>query len=184
MAVMIDIIGSVVIAGIVLLAILGLNANMNQAMYNKTFSLVTQTNAVALARMIEYDVTKIGYHTPSPALLVASPDTISFKADLKDDGTVHTVKYFSGSTSTLSWTKNPNDRMVYRVLDGSVTSMNLGVTSLVFKYYDVNGIVTTDPKSVKSVNVYFTVQSPEPVDTGYCSSYWQKTINSKNLNIN
>ena len=181
MAILIDIVGSLVIAGIIFLAILGLNVNMNQATYNKTFALITQSNAVALARMIEFDFVKMGYHSPKPMILAAGSDSISFKSDLSNDGTVHTVKYYFGSTSTLGSTKNPNDRLMYRVQDGTVTPMNLGLTSFSLSYVDSSGFTTTKADSIRGITVAFSVQSSEPVDTGYCGAYWQKIFFPKNL---
>lgn len=181
MAILVDIVGSLVIAGIVLLSILGLNVNMNQATYNKTFSLVTQSNTVALARMIEFDFAKIGYHSPKPMILTAGPDSISFKSDLGNNGTVHTIKYYLGSTSTLAFTKNPNDRLLYRVQDGTVIPMNLGLTRFSLSYVDSSGFVTTKPDSIRGIYVAFDVQSSEPVDAAYCGAYWEKSFYPKNL---
>lgn len=181
MAIIIDIVGALVIAGIIMLAVLGLNEDLTVATYNKTFTLLTQTNAVALARMIESDFVKMGYHTPVPAVLAAGPDSIVFLADLHDAGTVNTVKYRIGPTGSLGFTKNPRDRILYRVEDGVVTAANLGVTSLTFSYYRVDGYGTSAPDSVKSINVTFVVQSPEPTDSSYSEAVWQKKIYPKNL---
>jgi len=181
MAILIDIVGSLVIAGIIFLTILGLNVNMNQATYNKTFSVITQSNAIALARMIEYDFVKMGYHSPKPMILSAGADSISFVADLANDGTVHTVKYRLGSTSTLASTKNPNDRLLYRVQDGATIPMNLGVISFSLSYVDSAGFKTTKADSIRGITVAFNVQSSEPVDTGYVAAYWQKIFYPKNL---
>jgi len=187
MSVLIDIIGAAIIAGIIILSIFGLNVNLSMANYNKLFTLTTQTNTVALAQMMEYDMVKIGFHVPNPkssAVLAAKPDSIVFKADLNDSSTVNTVKYYLGSTSTLAFTKNPRDRMIYRVQDGVVTAMNLGVTSLSIAYYNVDGQVTARPDSVRSMLVKFTVESPVPVDTSYSTAFWEKKIYPKNLWIN
>ncbi len=181
MSILMDIIGASVIAGIIMLSILGLNTNLNSAAYNKTFSLVTQTNTVALGRMIEYDMVKMGYHTSKPALLTAKSDTITFMADLADAGAVNTIKYYMGPVNGLTSTKNPRDRMLYRVQDGNVIAMNLGLTSLVFSYFDTDGDSTATPSLVQSINVKFTVESIEPVDTTYSAAFWEKRIYPKNL---
>lgn len=181
MAVIIDIIGAAIIVGIILLAIFGLNANLNQASYNKNFSLIVQTNTVTLARMIEYDFVKIGFHTPRPCILAATSDSISFMADLGNDGTVHAVQYYVSPVSVLGTTKNPRDRLIYRVEDGEVIAANLGLTSLALSYFDGYGNVTSSPDSIRSIDVRFKVESPEPVDTGYIASFWQKRIYPRNL---
>src|SRR5260221_13424951 len=99
MWVILDIFGASIIAGIILVAIFGMNVNLDQATYNKTFTLITQTNTVALARMIEYDFVKIGYHTPKPAVLAAKSDSISFyMADPTNPGVAYyPVQYYVSS---------------------------------------------------------------------------------------
>src|ERR1051326_2946848 len=191
MTVLIDIIGATLILGILILSIFGMDTNLNQANYNKTFTLITQTNCVTLARIIEFDFVKMGYHVPkdssvSPprnaAIIAVKSDSIVFKADLRNNGTVNTVRYYIGSTSTLGSTKNPRDRMLYRVEDGNVIAAHLGLTNLSFSYYNGDGIATSRTDSIRSVNVFFTVESPEPVDTTYSAAFWQKKIYPKNLN--
>jgi hypothetical protein len=184
---MIDIIGAAVIVGIIMLAIFGLNVNLSQANYNKLFTLTTQMNTVTLAEIMEFDMVKIGYHVPnakSVAVLAAKSDSIVFQADLNNTGTINTVKYYLGPTSALSYTKNPNDRVIYRVQDGVVSPMYVGLTSLSITYYNSDGNVTTRPDSVRSMFVQFTIQSPSPVDTSYSTAFWEKRISPKNLWIN
>ena len=181
MWVLIDIIGATIILGIIIMAILGLNVNLDLASYNKTFTLITQTNTVTLARMLEYDLVKAGYHTPKPAILGAKSDSISFLTDLRDAGVVNSVTYYLGPTSVLGSTKNPRDRMLYRVEYGSTISSNLGVTALKFTYFDTAGSVTTIPSNIASINVQFTVESPFPVDTTYAAAVWQKRVYPRNL---
>jgi hypothetical protein len=183
MAIIIDIFGATIIAGIILVAIFGMNVNLDQATYNKTFTLITQTNCVTLARMMEFDLVKIGYHTPKPAVVAAKPDSISFyMADPTNPGVgSYLVQYYLSSTSLLASTKNPRDRILYRVQNGGSIAANLGVTALTFTYYDRNGLVTTIPDSVKSINVLFSVESPFPVDTTYAAAFWQKRIYPRNL---
>lgn len=190
MWVIIDIIGATLIVGIILMAIFGMNMNLNQATYNKTFSLITQTNCVTLARMFEYDLLKIGYHVPKDSaytppknlsILGAKSDSIVIRADLRDAGTINTVSYYVGQPSALGTTKNPRDRMLYRVEDGNVIAANIGLTSLTFKYYNKDEFATTAVESIRSINIKFTVESPEPVDTTYAAAFWQKKLYPKNL---
>jgi hypothetical protein len=178
-----DIIGASIIAGIILVAIFGMNVNLDQATYNKTFTLITQTNCVTLARMIEFDFVKIGYHTPKPAVRAAKQDSISFyMADPTNPGVAwDSVQYYVGPASVLGSTKNPRDRILYRVRNGVRTAANIGVTSLSFTYYDSAGVVTTIPDFVKSIDVVFNVESPFPVDTTYAAAFWQKRIFPRNL---
>src|SRR6516162_782763 len=161
----INFIGSAILASLIFASIFGLTHNLNQSNYEKNFELTTQTNAVFLARLMEYDFVKIGFHYPRPAVAIIAADSqsITFKADLLDSGTVNTVSYAIGPVSDLANTKNPRDRYLYRTLDGVTTSANLGLTRLQFIYYDNDGHVTSNLSLIKSMNVQFTIESPERV---------------------
>ncbi len=181
MATIIDLIGSFVIIGAVMLTIFALTTNLNQASYNKSFSTTTQTNATTLARVLDYDIVKIGYHTSKPAMIIAKTDSMSFKADLLDDGNVKTVQYFLGSTSGMSNTKNPRDKVFYRIEGGKTIAMGLGVTGIQFSYYNNDGFATAALDSIKSIRVKITIESATPVDTSYSVISWQKRFYPKNL---
>jgi len=184
MAVLIDIFGAAIIAGILLLSIFGLNTNLSQANYNKTFSLMTQTNAVTLARIIESDLVKAGYHVGALPILTAKSDSLKFQADLEDDGSVHTIAYAISPTSSLGSTKNPRDRIFYRVDNGSVIAANVGLTDISFQYFDTNGDTTSSINLINSIRVKFRIESSEPVDTAYASVFWEKRIYPRNLPSN
>ena len=129
---------------------------------------------------------KIGYHTAKPSIFAIKSDSISFRANLRDASTgtytdTNYVRYYVSSTGVLGSTQNPRDRMLYRVEDGKTIAANLGLTQLTFTYYDGNGLVTSDPASVKSINVLLFCESPFPVDTTYAAAFWQKRIYPRNL---
>ena len=184
MAVLIDIVGASVIAGIIMLTILNLNANLNQASYEKVYTLNMQTNIVTLARIIEYDFVKIGYHTSKPAILNADSTSIRFTSDLLNAGVTNTVKYSISdvSESVVASTKNPRDRMIYREVNGQpMISANLGVTSLKFTYLDSMGSETSNLTFIKAIRVKIKLENPEPIDTTYQGVFWEKTIYPRNL---
>ena len=192
MAALIDIIGAGLIAGLVLLSIFGLGANLNQASYEKSFTYALQTNAVTVARIMESDIVKIGYHIPKgTAITSATASSIAFKADLANVGVTNVVRYTLSSTtaSEVNTTINPRDVMLYREVDGSTIAANLGVTNLQFAYYDSAGTATTTLAQIRSIYVKISLESPERIintaeaasDTAYPGVFWEKTIYPRNL---
>ena len=190
MAVFFDIVGSVVFFGILLLTIFVIMGNLNQANYEKTYTLNMQTNAVTLARIMEYDMLKIGYHVGSPAIISADSTSIQFVGDLENDGDTNTVSYYIGSTSesVVADTKNPRDRMIYRVVNGQpAIRANLGLTDLKLTYFDSSGVETNSVSLIRSIGVKFRLENFEPVypvhpDVPvYPGVFWEKRIFPRNI---
>lgn len=193
MSVLIDIIGAFVIGSIMFVMIFGNMGNVNQAHYEKALSTNVQTNVVTVARIMEYDILKIGYHNKNDAIQYADSTGIRFKADLKNDGNIVSVQYILGNLITS--TRNPKDRKFIRQA-GSAPAIeaNLGLTSMQFTYYDTLGNrlktpITTPVRldSIKSINVKLWLESPEPVysmtkgDSSYQTVFWEKTMYPRNL---
>lgn len=167
--------------------------NVNQAHYEKTLTTNQHTNIVTFARMLEYDIVKIGYHSKKDAIQYADTSRIQFKADLENNSNVLSVQYSLGNM--IASTKNPRDRMVIKQVSTKPTiSANLGLTSLQFSYYDTLGQrletpITTSARldSIKSITIKIWLESPEPVysmitgNTSYQTVYWEKTIFPRNL---
>lgn len=85
------------------------------------------------------------------------------------DGIVDTVRYYLGPTSDLSSTPNPNDRILYRVINhGSAAGSNVGVTRFHLTYYDVlgnqlgtasNPLPSSPPLKIASMKVDISVEN-------------------------
>src|SRR5438094_706771 len=124
-----DIIGSTLLAGAVILAVIGLNFLFTDSTRNFGSDLSTQENMVGLTERIQWDFAKIGYRvTNGKRILVSKSDTLMFAGDMDNNGTVDTVKYFKGSTSTRSNTHNPKDFLLYRVSKTDTMKLNEGLT--------------------------------------------------------
>lgn len=150
-AVLLDIAGSVIVGGILLLTLFRMNDNATQNTYNFSGELTLQENLVATVEVLEYDFRKIGYcenpmNLPFPekdAILYADTSEVIFLTDLmippyddpQGDGIVDTVRYYLGPASELTSTPNPNDRPLYRVVNNIPTSVNLGVTKFRIRYF-------------------------------------------------
>jgi len=184
MSVILDIISSVIIGGIIMVIIIGIIANLSQSSYEKYESTRSESNRIALARQIEFDLEKIGFHATKPAILAADSNSIWFNADLYKDKVVRGVRYYLGSpTETLvSKTKNPRDRVFYREESGKATTVyNYGVTNLRFTYYDSTGAATTNRVVVKAIEITVDIETTEPHNSVYQSFTWQKRFYPLNL---
>src|SRR5512135_1866096 len=127
MSTLLDIVGSIVIGGIFISILLGLNNSAVENAYVYTSELTLQENLVSIATLLEYDFRKLGQcadpdNRPDVPILYAADSSITFLGDLPDathpfgDGIVDTVQYSLGPDGLFA--QNPRTRILYRTVDG------------------------------------------------------------------
>lgn len=195
MNILLDIFGSIFIAGLLLLMILKLNLFASNANYYSDNELKLQQNAKTLAEIVNHDLRKVGYQYDGTAIIVAEPKRIKFYADLQapgtsGHGTMDVVEYFLSDSTKAASTPNLRDKILYRVVNetDSISGPSLGLVNLKFSYMNSKGIVTSFLDSIKYIKAEFWVEPYEPVTnfvTGQRDStvftYWELTINPRNI---
>jgi hypothetical protein len=191
-----DIIASTIVFGVLTLTVARVQTNMNSTMYENQFNVVTQTNAVELARQFEWDFLKIGHHVSGQKILWADSTGIRFLADLQNNSVVNDVTYYAGDTSQVVRIKNPKHFPLFRRSGVKTVQQNWGLTYLRITYYDgsyqkIQTPITTLSRlqKIKAIDVAFRIESSEPVyslyDTTRAAVAWEKTIVPRNLdNLN
>lgn len=183
---LIDILGSTLIGGILIMILLRMNDTAVQNNYQYSGEKITQENLVEVVRLIEYDFRKIGYckdwqKIPNQAISItwAQTDRIYFLTDIVTpsnpfgDGIVDTLKYYLGPASELSVTPNPNDRLLYRVVNNEQPKgSNLGITQFKLTYYDALGSkITTMPAAppfgIAAIQIDVAVENPAAYGNDY-----------------
>jgi hypothetical protein len=199
MTVMMDIVFASVILGMIILTVMNVNINLTQENWKGMVELNTQTEAIQLARIMEFDLYKIGYRVPfaaRPSFMVADSEHVKFKTNLGDlAGAVDIVEYGLGDLVLNS--KNPRDRMLFRIENITKVYINYSVVGFKMSYYDSNDVKLSTPVSgaanlnkIRSVRVLLKLESPEPFDTTfaggvqYASAMYSKLIYPRNLNFN
>ncbi len=189
---LLDILGSTMIGGMLLLILLRLNdsAVANSFQYNG--ELIIQKNLVEVVKLLEFDLRKIGYCTdwtalpdPSKSILAVDTNSITYLTDLPSianpngDGIVDTLRYYLGPASELTGTPNPNDRMLYRQVNSeSPLGANLGVTKFDFKFYDTFGneipFPITVPGEIQSMQIDLAIEDISAYDNEYRRVFWRQ----------
>ncbi len=189
MSVIMDLIGSTVLVGTLILTILGINVNMNNEMMKSTAEFHTQTELIQLGRIIEFDLYKIGYDVSSSRkVITADSSRIKFKTNLwNTPGSVDSVEYILGPHVASS--ANPRDRVLTRYENTTGVLINYSITRFRLTYYNGRDSMLATPvvgslrDSIRSVRVYLTLESPEALgaDSVYASGYYSKLIYPRNL---
>ncbi|MHB1686348.1 MAG: hypothetical protein ACYCVH_03110 [Ignavibacteriaceae bacterium] len=190
----IDIIGSVIAGGILLLILTRTNASAVENSYDNSSDLAVQQSLTNIVQILEYDFRKVGYcedykkiPDPTQAILSADSTSIKFIADINNDGSLDTVYYRLGPTSELTSTPNPNDRFLYRtVSDSAASNTKMIVTQFNLLYFDGLGnqisFPITTPSAISSMQITITVQNAEAYNSKYVTSYWRQIrMASRNL---
>jgi hypothetical protein len=194
MGAFLDYIASAIIFGLLVLAVARVQANINATLYQNTFTVTTQSNAVELARQVEFDFLKIGHHVRGQRIFHADVHRLDFRADITNTMDTLLYRYQAGTVAQATETANPRDFPLFRVQAGSPLRQNFGLVQFHISYYDSNNVLINVPSSnadtlnkIRGIDVRFMVASPEAVlgplgDTTYSIVAWQKLIFPRNLN--
>jgi len=192
MSSIIDMITAAVIFGVLTLTVARVQSNINVSSYQNQYNVIVQTNAVELARQIEFDFTKIGHRVTGQKVLLADSTEIRFVANLDNTTLTNSVRYDVGDSTQCPATSNTRDFPLYRIQDGKTVKQNWGLTSFRISYYDDSNVKIPTPITsaselarIHSIRVAFQLQSPEPTvsqqDTTWAAASWEKIIVPRNL---
>lgn len=183
---LIDILGSIIVGGLLFMILLRMNDAAVKNIYNNSGDLIVQQCLVELVTVLEYDFRKIGYCSDwekvppaSQAIISADSNRIDYLTDVDSDGNIDTMHYYIGSVSELSGTPNPRDKILYRVVNSATPKgANLGVTSFNIVYYDPLGnrlnFPITQTGQIYTVEVNLVVENYTAYDNEYNTAFWKQ----------
>lgn len=193
---LLDIVGSIIMGGVLMVILLTTNSNAVQTTYNYGGDVSIQKGLTTLVQVIDSDFRKIGYSSiqtivldPTKVILFADTSSIKFLSDVSNNGTIDTVYYYLGPAGELSYTTNPNDRILYRITHDTVSSpitmRNPGVSIFRFSYYDTSGKSLSCPVSslgkIAKIQIQLKMESAIAYSGVYVSAYWNGT---KRISVN
>lgn len=181
-----DIIGSIIIGGILMVITWRLSDAATEKTYNYSGELSLQQNLTTVAQILETDFRKIGFCSdynnfpdPSKAIVYGNISSITFLADVDLNAQMDSIRYYLGPISELSATPNPRDRLLYRVVNNEPpASSNLGVTQFRLVYFDALGDTLTPPITtpglISSLEINLAVENVAAYDTAYTGAFWRQ----------
>ena len=184
--VILDIIGSIIIAGILMLSIFRVNNSSTEDLYKGTGNLVAQTNLATVVQILETDFRRIGYcadwkkiPVPTEAILNADSAGIRYLTDVDKDGNVDTMYYYFDPLTDIPGTPNPRDRFLYRVVNGETpVGVNLGVTQFSLEYFNALGsklsFPISDPREIFTMQIDISVEDVAAYDEKYQTIFWRQ----------
>lgn len=189
MQVIYDIIGSIIIGGIILLMLVSFNSSVMEGSAIQTFNSIVQSNMTSVTDLIEYDFRKMGYRVGSiidSGIVYADSSRILMKGDVDNNGTVESIAYYL-DVAAKSGHVNPRSRILYRQVNGGAAqTINLGITRFRMAYYNrADSLIAENPvklpSRIRSIRLAINMESTSPYDTTYAGTTWERTITPKNL---
>jgi len=145
---MLDYIASAIIFGVLALSVARIQSNINATLYQNTFTVITQQNAVELARQIEFDILKIGHHVRGQRIFYAAERRIQYRADIRNDMDTVNVQYLAGTITQGAITSNPRDFPLFRQEVTTNVRQNWGLIEFRITYFDSNNVQIGTPTNV------------------------------------
>jgi hypothetical protein len=201
MSVILDLIGSVMIAGFVIMIGLRLNETIAGNADSSKANVNVQESMVEIVRSLEYDFRKIGYGVPETewAIVDTGSTYIKFLSDLQNpsgeaipDGLVDTVEWYTGAP-LIGKLENDSVRVLYRRINGGTPiGAALGVTKFHLRYLDQDGGTPASLGAIFIIETTLQVESPykvmdqmRPDDYeawGFATAFWRQTrLASRNI---
>lgn len=196
---------SYIIGGIIMLSIIMMNISVSKSSNELTITQMTRAKASEVSKLIAHDLQKMGYNRTSKTpntLITAERNKIAFKSNIDNDagGNVETITW-ELTSDDIPATKNPNDVVLRRTVDGDITDIEVGVVGFNIGYFDNYGMKIEDTLStpivgpaalneVKQIYIQVMLESPEKIynradgDGKYILSVWEKRFSPPNLEEN
>ncbi|HCY75550.1 MAG TPA: hypothetical protein DHV28_06480 [Ignavibacteriales bacterium] len=191
---LLDIFGSVVIAGLLFIMMVRLNLFSSQTSYISDSELKLQTNTKTLAEILDYDLRKIGYRHEGTAIILADSTHLTFMADIDSNGTAEEVEYFVGDSTEATGTLNPSDIILKRTIDGGnlMSGSSLNLVKLKFTYLDefsnkISYLNSGRYDDIKYIRTEMWLAGDDPIPDAYADTssytltYWEFTIYPRNI---
>ena len=190
MSYLLDIIGSTIIAGMVVMILLAVNINNTTSSSALLFTTIEQQKITQVSEIIQYDFYKIGYLTTGEKIAIADSNEIKFYSDINNDTEIDSVHYYVGNISDLGYTSNPDDMPLYRqrntadslLAEIPVVDFNLSYYDSIGNTLDYSSLTSAAGRNrIKSIKIKIAVESDEVYADEYRTSEWKKKISPKNL---
>ncbi len=184
-----DIVGSIVIGGIVILIFANLNLSISTGASENLFSGIVQGGLTSAADLIEYDFYKIGYRSAGNKIEIADSNEIKFNSDIDNDGVSDEIHYFVGDAKSFTETSNLNDFLLTREKNKEKLVTSIPVVDFKLTYYDSLGqkidytllSSQSERDKIKTLKIRMKCESADMIDDHYEAVEWEKTIKPKNI---
>jgi hypothetical protein len=168
MQTLIEIVGSTIIGGMLLLLILTSKSNVGKASNSQVMNSKIQSNITTITEIIEADIKNLGYRIPG-GTSISIADSTNFLFKIYNDTL--------SSTDSISYSFSIIRHKLFR----NSISISSNISDFKLRYYDSTGNITASASLIKSFKIALTVQDTFKYDGNSVVAYWEKTFKPQNL---
>ncbi len=190
-----DIIGSVIVYGLLTVALITVSANLTTSSVETKSAFHSEQNLLALYHFFEYDFLKIGLGKTNPKLKVGACDSlkIAWYSDYDENGKMDSIMYSMENIQTVNrgtFTKEVKQKPIFRQLNNeNPIEMHLDIVNFNLTYLDANSNVlpydslrtVTGTNKVRGIRVRYLIEDSYSVKEPPQRVFIEKTYYPKNL---
>jgi len=145
--------GSFVIGGIVLLSLMYIYFRFTDINHSQVINEFTESSMTSLADVLDYDFSKVGYRVNSnPKVSSLNDSSIVYLADLDNNGSADSVKYFVQNTNGTKY-------LVRRTTISQIRESKIVISSFQVRGYDSLNNATLTLSAIKSLEVQVVINN-------------------------
>ena len=170
-----DIVGSSIIGGFILIMLIGVTLNYSSKNQETKLSEISQYSMASVGGIVSNDFDKLGYRVSGNKILSITSNSISFLGDINNDGTADTIIY--------STVQQNNTLNLKRYVGNSKSSFWIfPIQSLSINGIDSSGNSTFTINNIKGISVSI-VLSQQTISNSQTNvgAFWERTFYPKNL---
>lgn len=173
MQTILEIVGSTVIGGMLLLLIFSCSSNVSSSSNSQLMNSLIQSDLTTITEILEADIKNMGYRIPNNnAISVADSNRITFKFANDITSTIDSISYYFVRSENCLYRKFKNNA------PGKIL---LAISNFNINFYDINGSITSSKTDIKTFKVSIAVQDTFKYDGDPVYASWVKTFKPQNL---
>lgn len=191
MSTVLQIILSIIIFGLFMLIVVGVENNVTTYSQQITFDKNSQVSIVELVELFDHDFPKIGHLKLPPRFKPGQLDSnkIIWYSDHDNNGTLDSIYYYASERLGTN-SPNPNIRYIYRKINNeNPLKVSVGIVYFNIAYFD-SAMTQIDYaqlsqvsqiNKIRAIRVQLRTESQYKVADNYSSAFWEKTYFPRSL---
>lgn len=172
---MLDIAGSYVVGGLIILSVIGLTLHFTNVSQETRIAEINQRSLTDIGQIVEHDIFRLGYRVESGNKITSiNANNIVFLSDIDNNGVVDTINY--------SENKEKDETYFVRKISNTTSSQwKTLIEDLVVEGFDSTGTVTYTINNIKSIAITIALVGESTTTQEIAGQVWKRHFFPKNL---